>query len=93
MYQHAIGMIMAQTATYSQASFSHQYPLSHTQMQTPQQQIQQTFTHVLQALPQQQHLQHSQQHFQQTFTQAYAPAQQHVHGQASQQSIHGSDPQ
>ena len=55
---------MAQTATYSQVSTSHQYRLSHTQMQAPQQQMQQTFTHVPQAFPQQQHLQHSQQHFQ-----------------------------
>ena len=31
-------------------------------------QMKQTFTHDPQALPHQQHLQHSQQHFQQTFT-------------------------
>ena len=79
-YQHAIDTSMAMTVTYSQASTSHQYPLSHTQMQAPQQQMQQTFTHIPQALPQQQHLQHSQHHFQQTFTQAHAPAQQHIHG-------------
>ena len=34
-YQLAIGN-MAHTATYSQASTSHQYPLSHIQMQAPQ---------------------------------------------------------
>ena len=31
-FQHAPGTNMAQTATYSQASTSHQYPLSHTQV-------------------------------------------------------------
>ena len=72
-YQHRKGMSMAQT-TYSQASTSHHYPVSHTQMQAPHQQMQQTFIHVPQGLPQQ-HLQHSQQHFQQTFTQLHAPAQ------------------
>ena len=45
-YRHVISTNMAQTATYSQASTSHQYPLSQTQMQTPQQQMQHIFTHV-----------------------------------------------
>ena len=58
-----------------------------TQMQAPHQQMQQTFTHVPQGLPQQQHLQHSQQHFQQIFTQPHAPAQQQIHGHAPQQSM------
>ena len=87
MYQHPIGTSLAQTAMYSQASTSHQYPLSHTQMQAAQQQMQQTFTHVPQVLPQQHHVQHSQQHFQQTSTQSHAPAQQQIHGQAPQQSM------
>ena len=30
-YQHRMGMSMAQTVTYSQASMSHHYPVSHTQ--------------------------------------------------------------
>ena len=85
-YQHGISTSMAQTVTYSQASTSHHYPVSHTQMQAPHQQMQQTFTHVPQELSQQQ-LQHSQQHFQQTFTQPYAPTQQQIHGQAPQQSM------
>ena len=33
-YQHGIGTSMAQTITYSQASTSHHYHVSHTQMQT-----------------------------------------------------------
>ena len=69
-YHHGIG---TSTTTYSQAS--NHYPLSHTQMQAPQQHMPQTFTHVPQGQPQQQHLHHSQQDFQQTFTQPHAPAQ------------------
>ena len=87
-YQYGIGTSMAQTVMYSQASTSHQYPLSHTHMQAPQQQMQETFTQLPQGLPQrQQHLQHSQQHFQQTFTQPHAPAQQQTQGQVPQLSI------
>ena len=56
-YQHTISTSMAHTATYSQASNSCQYSLSHTQMQASQQQMLHTFTHVPQALPQQQHVQ------------------------------------
>ena len=63
-YHHGMG---TNTATHSQAS--NNYPLPHTQMQAPLQQMPQTFTQVPQGQPQQQHLQHSQQHFQQTFTQ------------------------
>ena len=85
-YQHGMATSTAQTITYSQALTSHHYPVSHTQMQAPHHQMQQTFTHVLQGLAQQQ-LQQSQQHFQQTFTQLYAPAQQQIHGHAPQQSI------
>ena len=46
-YQQGMGTRMAQTVTYSQASTSHLYPVppSDTQMQTPHQQMQQTFTH------------------------------------------------
>ena len=49
--------------------------------------MQQTFTHVPQALPQQQYLQQSQLPFQQTFTQTHGPAQQKIHGKAPQQSM------
>ena len=49
-YQHEIGMSMAQTVNYSQASMSHHYPVSYTQMQAPHHQMQQTFTHVQQGL-------------------------------------------
>ena len=49
-YQHGMGTSMAQTVTYSQASTSHHYPVSHTQMQAPYQQMQQTFTHVTHGL-------------------------------------------
>ena len=66
-YQHGMGMSMALTVTYSQALTSHYYPVPHTQMQAPHQQMQQTFTYVTQ--------EHSQQHFQQTLTQPHAPAQ------------------
>ena len=62
-YQHGMGTSMAQTVIYSQALMSHHYPVSHTQMQAPHHQMQQTFTHVPQGLAQQQ-LQQSQQHFQ-----------------------------
>ena len=85
-YQHGMGTSMAQTITHSQASTSHHYPVSHTQMQAPHQQIQQTFTHVPQGLAQQQ-FQQSQQHFQQTFTQPHAPAQHQIHRHAPQQSM------
>ena len=85
-YQHGIDTSMVQTVTYSQASTSHHYPVSHIQMQTPHHQIQQTFTHVPHGLSQKQ-LQHSQQHFQQTFTQPHASAQQQIHRQAPQQSM------
>ena len=85
-YQHGIGTSMAQTFTYSQALMSHHYPVSRTQMQAAHHQMQQTFTHILQGLSQQQ-LQHSQHHFQQTFTQSHAPAQQQSDGQALQQSL------
>ena len=85
-YQHRISTSMSQTVSYSQALASHHYPVSHTQMQAPHQQMQQTFTHVTQGLLRQQ-LQYSQQHFQQTFTQLHAPAQQQFHGQAPQQSM------
>ena len=72
-YQHGMGMSMAQTVTYSQASTSHYYPVSHTLMQAQYQQMQQTFTHVMPGLSQQQpqhthysqqQLQHSQQQLQ-----------------------------
>ena len=85
-YQHGMGTSMAQTITYSQVSMSHHYPVSHTQMQAPHQQMQQTFTHVLQGLSQQQ-LQHSQQHFQQTFTQPHTPAQQQQQSMEQQQNL------
>ena len=74
-FQHAPGTSMAQTATYSRALTSPQYPLSHTQTQATQPQMQETFTHIPQSLPQQQHLQHVQQHFQQIFIQTHGPAQ------------------
>ena len=61
-YQHGMGTSMAQTVTYSQASTSHHYPVSRTQIQAPHHQMQQTFTHIPQGLAQQQ-LQQSQQHF------------------------------
>ena len=85
-YQHGTGTSMAQTVTYSQALTSHHYPVSHTQMQAPHHQMQQTFKHIPQGLAQQ-HLQQSQQHFQQTFTQPHAPAQQQIHGHCPQQGI------
>ena len=85
-YQHRIGTSMAQTIKYSHASMSHHYLMSHTQMQATYQQMQQTFKHIPQGLPQQQ-LQHSQQHFQQIFTQPPAPALQQIHSQAPQQSM------
>ena len=69
-YHHGMG---TSTAAYSQAS--NHYPLSHTQMQAPQQEMLQAFIQVPQGQQQQQHLHHSQQHFQQTFTQPHAPAQ------------------
>ena len=61
-YQHGMGTSMAQTVTYSQASTSHHYPVSHKQMQAPHHQMQQTFTHIPQGLAHQQ-LQQSQQQF------------------------------
>ena len=81
-YHHGKG---TSTAAYSQAS--NQYPLSHTQMQAPEQQMPQTFTQVPQGHPQQQHLHHSQQHFQQTFTQLHAPAQHQFLSMLSEQPI------
>ena len=44
-YQHGIGTNVAQSITYSQALMSHHYPVSHTQMQAPHEQMHQTFTH------------------------------------------------
>ena len=66
---------------------SNHYPLSHTQMQAPQEQMPQTFTQVPQGQPQQKHLHHSQQHFQQTFTQPHAPAQHQFLSVPSEQPI------
>ena len=86
------------TAMYSQAL--NQYPMLHTQMEAPLQQIPQTFTQVPQGHPQQQHLQHSQKHFQQTFTQPHAPVQQQQQQQQPMQqqqhhpqTIQGSEQQ
>ena len=45
-YQHGMGTGMAQTVSYSQASMSHHYSVSHTQMDAQNQQMQHTFTHV-----------------------------------------------
>ena len=64
MYQHTIGTSMAKTAMYSQALTSHQYPLSHNQMQAPQQQMQQTFTQAHAPAQQQIHGQAPQQSMQ-----------------------------
>ena len=79
-YQQGFSMSMAQTITYSQASTSHHYPVSRTQIQAPHQ-LMPTFTQVPQGLPQQLL------HFQQTFTEPQAPAQQQIHEQAPQQSM------